>query len=338
LNPVDARRKESVMKRNPWVAMVLCAGALVGWPVQAAAADRIVIGFGPSLTSALDIVAESQGFFAKEGLAAELREYARGNKAMEALFDGTVDLASSTAFPAVSNSFVRGDFRILTTVAVAGNDNKIIARGERGIRSLGDLKGKRIGVVKGGMSQYVLDLLLLQGGLSVKDITCVFNEPEPLLKSLTAGELDAMASFGSWFDKAAAALGPGAVVFTDESLVRVTTFMTAMESKLRANPGLFTRVIRAYIRAEEFIRANPDRSLDIVVERFKLDKTTARKLWKPNLFHVALDQSIIGDLENLARWQIDAGLLKVSQAPNFLDFIWFATLEEIDPKRVGVIH
>jgi NitT/TauT family transport system substrate-binding protein len=318
--------------------LLLLSVALPALAAPAEAAEKVVLGFGPSLTSALDVIAENQGYFAREGLQAELREFDRGSKAMEALFRGEIDMASSTAFSVVVNSFSRTKFLIFTTVAVAGNDNQIVARRDRGVNSFADLKGKRVGVVKGGMSQYVLDLLILQAGLGPSDLAIIFEEPRDQVKRLAAGDLDAICTFGSWLDMAKEMLGANAVVFTDESLVRVTTVMTILDATLRARPALTSKVLRAYIRAENFIRGNPDLALRIVTDRFKMDYDAARKIWKPNLFHVSLDQSIIGDLENMAQWNIDAGMVKAERPPNYLDLIWFQGLEGIDPNRISIIH
>jgi ABC-type nitrate/sulfonate/bicarbonate transport system substrate-binding protein len=307
-------------------------------PLPAPAQDLVVIGFGPSLTSALDIIADSQGFFAAEGLRVEQREFTRGSKAMEALVKGEIDISSSTGFALTAASFAERRLRVVSTVATAGNDNQIVARRDRGVVLLPDLRGKRVGVVKSGMSQYVLDLMLMQGGMTARDVTIVHQEPPQLVKLLLAGELDAVCIFGAWVDQARRELGEKAAVITDESLVRITTFMTAMAPRIGRDPGLFTRVLKAYIRAEEFIRANPDRAREIVVKRFALDDEAARKLWKPNLFHVALDQSTLDELDNMARWMVDTGQAKADDYPNFLDLIWFDTLERIDPRRVSIIH
>ncbi len=307
-------------------------------PAPARGEDRVVLGFGPSLTSALDIIADSQGFFAAEGLCAELREFTRGKNALEAMMRGEIDIASSPGYSLVAATFAEHGLRVVSTVAIAGNDNQIVARRDRGIATLPDLQGKRVGVIKGGIAQYVFDLMLLQGGMTAGDVTIVYEEPPRLLSLLLAGELDAVCVFGAWVDQARRGLGDKASVFTDESLVRVTTFMTARTDRIKRDPGLFTRVVKAYVRAEDFIRANPDRAREIVVKRFALDGEAARKLWKPNLFHVALEQSTLDDLDNLARWMVDTGLEKAEDYPNFLDLIWFDTLERIDPRRISIIH
>ena len=299
--------------------------------------EPVIIGLAPSLTSTLDIVAASQGFFAGEGLAVTIRELPSGKAAMEELFERNVDLASSAGFPVVTNSFVRSDFLIFATVGSGVNDNEIVARADAGIRTIRDLKGKRVGVMKGTMTQYVLDLLLLQNGLTSKDVTVSFGSPDGLAAALGAKDLDAVCVLGAAVDKALAAAGTGATVFRDETLVRITTCVTALRATIEQRPGMLAKVVRAYIRAERFVRENPDRALEIVAARFKRDAVAARSHWKPQMFRVTLGQALLIDLESLARWQIDSGLTG-ARIPNYADFVHYTTLRQIDPERVSIVH
>jgi hypothetical protein len=97
-------------------------------------------------------------------------------------------------------------------------------------------------------------------------------------------------------------------------------------------------MLKAYIKAEEYVKKNPDSAMKTVVDYLKLDMANARKVWKPNMIHVALEQSLIKDMENLAQWQIETGLQKSSNMPNFLNFIYYSSLASLDPKRVTIAH
>jgi hypothetical protein len=64
----------------------------------------------------------------------------------------------------------------------------------------------------------------------------------------------------------------------------------------------------------------------------------AQKVWKPKMVHIALEQSLIKDMENMAQWQIDTGMSNGRKIPNYLEFIHFRNLMEVDPKRVSITH
>jgi ABC-type nitrate/sulfonate/bicarbonate transport system substrate-binding protein len=183
------------------------------------------------------------------------------------MLNDELDISESSIFALVSNSFSRRDFKICTVVAIAGNDNMIIARKDKGIRKIEDLKGKKVGVLKGGFPQYVLDLMLLNANLDPKKIIQVSEENDVLYKLLSSGKLDAVCMYGGWIDKATKVLKENAILFHDENLVRVTVVHAGKSRKFDSNPELYSRVLKAYIKAEEYIKNNPEATLKAVVDR-----------------------------------------------------------------------
>lgn len=318
--------------------MVLILVALFGIPLTARAGGRVVIGISPSLTATLNIIAKQQGYFSQQGVDAELRVIESGSKAVAMMLNDELDISESTVFALVSNSFKRRDFKIYTQVSISGNDNMIVARKDKGIRNITDLKGKKVGVLKGAFPQYVLDLMLLNAGLDSQKVHLILEENDRLFELFLSGELDAVCFYGGWVDKATKALKNNAVLFHEEKLVRVTVVHAGKTRTFDRNPELFTRILKAYIRAEEYVRKNPDAALKTVVDYLKLDMPNAQKVWKPSMVHVALEQSLVADMENLAQWQIETGLQNSQKIPNYLDFIHFRNLTEIDPKRVTIAH
>ena len=76
----------------------------------------------------------------------------------------------------------------------------------------------------------------------------------------------------------------------------------------------------------------------MVVEYLKLDATMARRVWKPAMTHVALEQALVKDMEILAQWQLDTGQVTAPKPPNALELIHFGSLAAVAPKRVTIIH
>lgn len=312
--------------------------ALFGFSLSARAGDRVVIGVSPSLTATLNVIAKQQGYFQQQGVDAEIRVIESGSKAVEMMLKDELDISESSIFALVSNSFKREDFKIYTQVSISGNDNMIVARKDKGIRTISDLKGKRIGVLQSGFPRYVLDLMLLNAGIDCQKNTMVFEASDQLYRMLSAGEIDAACLYGGWIDKATKALQDNAVLFHDEKLVRVTVVHAGKTQAFERNPELFSRILKAYIEAEDYVKKNPDAAMKSVVEYLKLDMGNAQKVWKPNMIHVALEQSLVDDMENLAQWQIDAGLQNGPKIPNYLDFIFFESLSAVDANRVTIAH
>jgi NitT/TauT family transport system substrate-binding protein len=325
--------------RRPILKRILFTGVVFfGLSPLAQAGERVVIGISPALSATLSIIAKQQDFFSQQGVDGDIRVIESGSKAVALMLNDELDISECTVFPLVSNSFSRDDFRILTQVSTAGNSNMIVARKDHEIRKMADLTGKKVGVLKAGFPQYVLDLMLLNAGLDPKKVQLVFEEIDRLYQMLASGELDAACLYGTWIDKATDTLQDNAVVFHDEQIVHITVVHAGKTATFERNPDLYSRMLKAYIKAEEYVKENPDAALKTVVEYLNLGMENARKAWKPNLVHVALEQFLIKDMENLAQWQIDLGMPKHTKIPNYLNFIHFRTLLEVDPKRVTITH
>ncbi len=326
--------KQPMLKRILFTLFVF-----FGLSLTAQAAERVVIGVSPALSATLSIVAKQQLFFSQQGVEADVHVIESGSKAVAMMLNDELDISEGTVFALVSNSFSRKDFRILTQVSTAGNSNMVVARKDKGIRKIEDLVGKKVGVLKAGFPQYVLDLMLLNAGLDPKKVKLVFEETDRLCQMLSSGEIDAACLYGVWIDRAKQDLKDNAVVFHDSKITHVTIVHAGKIKNFERNHDLYSRMLKAYIAAEEYVKKNPEAALKIVVDYLKLDMGNARKVWKPNLNHVALEQSLVKDMENLAQWQIEVGMQKnAKSSPNYLDFIHFRSLKEVDPERVTVAH
>jgi len=325
-------------KRTMFKRLLFALVVFFGFSLMAQAGEKVVIGISPSLSATLSIIAKQQGFFPQQDIDADIRVIESGSKAVALMLNDELDISECTVFALVSNSFSRKDFKILTQVSTAGNSNMIVARKDKGIRKIEDLMGKKVGVLKAGFPQYVLDLMLLNAGLDPTKVKLVFEETDRLYQMLSSGELDAACFYGVWIDKAKKNLKGNAVVFHDEKITHVTIVHAGKSKNFERSPDLYSRVLKAYIKAEEYVKKNPDAALKTVTDYLKLNMGNARKLWKPNLAHVALEQSLVKDMENLAQWQIDLGMQKNTKIPNYLDFIYFKSLAAVDPKRVTITH
>lgn len=302
------------------------------------APERFVIAMSPAFTAALNIVAERRGFFEAFGIEAELVESSSGAASVGMLLDGAADLATSTVFPVIAADFKAETLRILATSTIAGNDNRVVARADRGIRGVADLAGRRVGTLAGGIPEYVLDLMLLDADVSKDSVEIIRGDLPSVFARFSEGALDAICCFGSWVDRSLNAFPGATLALGDERLIRIATTMVARRETVERRREAFVRLLRAYIAAEGWMEANPDAALAMLVEHLSLDPVFMTGIWKPGLFGVRIDQSMVREMENLARWMIEEGPKKGEAMPDVLDYFEFGPLETIDPGRVTVIH
>ncbi len=296
------------------------------------------LGHAATLGVALDVIAEELGYFGREGLDVTLVQVASGNVAVNGVLSGELDVAVATIYPIVLASFSGDELRVFGSVSVSRNNNVIIARSDRGIASIADLEGRKVGTLAGGNPEFVLGLMLLEGGVPSERVDIVKGELAAMYERFAAGELDAIACFGVWVDRAESAHPGRTVVFMDEDIVRTTSALAARKEALERDGPTYERLLRALVRAEEYVRKYPDKAFELSVKALGIDAEQNRPLWYPDVYGVRLDQSIIRDMENMARWQIDSGSAGSESMPDVLSLFDFRPLERIDAKRVTVIH
>lgn len=301
---------------------------------------RIAIPREPLNT--LLIIATERDFFSREGLdVVVVKEFTTGTgkRALEGLLAGDVDVATSVADTAiVFASFKNQDFRIVASNGSSDNDPRIVGRKDRGIRKPSDLRGKRIGTPMGTSMHFFLRTVLVRDGLSEKDVTLVFKYIEELPPALASGAVDAISIRKPHTDAAERLLGVNAVVFSLPGLYTKTLNVVASVNFIKEKPWAVKRIIMGLLKAEEFVKKNPEQAIQIVSARLGISKAELSDIWPELNLRVSLDQQLLPSLEEQARWAIKNRLTDKKQVPNYLNFIYSDALKEIKPEAVTIIR
>jgi NitT/TauT family transport system substrate-binding protein len=288
--------------------------------------------------SALGVIAETEGFLRKEGLDVTIKEYASGRLALEGMLKGQAEFATVADPPIVVSSFERDDFKILATIACSDNDPKIVARRDRGIAKPADLAGKRIGTQKGSAVHFFLHHFLLKHRLKGTRTTVVFLEPADLSPALVRGEIDAFSMREPLVGETQRLLGDNAILFEERGLYLKTFNLVATENAVKNRSSVVNKVLRSLIRAEEYTRRYPEQTRRKVANRLKISEPVLSREWGQLWLRVSLEQSLLLNLEDQARWAVSEGLVKEKKMPDFLNIIFLDPLHTIRPEAVRLIH
>lgn len=311
---------------------------LIVSPLAARGAEKVVICYA-SASSALVPTAKLQGYYAAEGIDAELRLFPSGRQALEAMFGGECGLVTVADAPVADASLRRNDFRIVATIAVVNDFDKIIVRGDRGIRAPADLLGRRIAVPQYTSAHYFLDVFLVANGLAAQDVIRVFLSAQEAAPAFRRGDVDAVAKWEPAIQLLKREFGSKANVLSAPGLHVMPLLLVGGQDYVIRNPAAIERVLRALLRAERYNRENASANKAQMARSYGLAPGDVDFMWSLNELRVSLDQSLPFILENTTRWAI--GLLPPAQRrtlPNFLDLIYFDGLRSVKPEAVTIIR
>jgi NitT/TauT family transport system substrate-binding protein len=102
------------------------------------------------------------------------------------------------------------------------------------------------------------------------------------------------------------------------------------------NPEGVRKFLRAILRADSFIREHPGEARAITVNAMGAYSALYEKEWQDFSFSAGLDQGLILNLEDQARWMIkrEAGVAR--RTPNFLEFVHADGLKAVRPEAVRI--
>ncbi len=239
--------------------------------VQAADNIRIAIP-GPTISQLTFPVAQKRGFFREEGLEAEII-LMRGNVPVAALVNGEIDYNSTV--PLVLTAAIRGIPIKVLACYVPGSPYMLVARPE--IKAVKELRGKTIAVGPFGGAPHVIGKMVMKHfGLDPdKDVKFLSaGATESRFLAMKQGLADA-ATLTSPSDFLGKKMGFVVLARAYELFSYPAVGLTASVKKIRERPDETKRVIKAGIKANRYIRANRDGTIQLIMEWLKIDKEMA---------------------------------------------------------------
>ncbi|OWJ68756.1 ABC transporter substrate-binding protein [Inquilinus limosus] len=183
------------------LAMSLCSALLLAWTgttgVQAAPEKTEIhlAAAGTGFPYLPFLVAAQRGYFKDEGLDVQIGVFAGGSKALEALMGGSADIVAGAYSNTISMA-AKG--QPLVSFAIQANCPDwvfgVTKANKDTIRSIADLKGKRIGVSAPGSSFHMgVNYLLAKAGLHPDDVSIVgIGASSGAVAAAKAGLVDAL--------------------------------------------------------------------------------------------------------------------------------------------------
>jgi len=301
---VDCSKSEPPAPAATQAPAVTTASALATAPAAAPVAEPT----GPALKVAYsdwpgwiawDIGIE-KGWFKQAGVAVDFSwfEYA---PSMDAFSAGKVDAVAVTNGDALVTGSSGAPSKCILVNDYSNGNDMIIAK--PGIKSVADLKGKKIGVEVGLVDHLLLLKALESAKLTEKDVKITNVTTDQTPQALKSGSVDAIAAWQPNSGQALKDVPGSTAVFTSANAPGLIYDHLCVNPKsLAERRGDWAKVVKVWFQIADFIKdpKNSDEAAKIMGQRVKLSGAEYKKFMTGTAFQdLAGNQKAFGKAEGL---------------------------------------
>ena len=243
----------SSLNRRQALALVGAAAGAAAWPARADAPD-LRIGYQKSSVN-LMVVRERKLLESRlAGAQVKWVEFPAGPQILEALAVGSLDFGFTGDTPPVFAQAAGKDIWYAGLEPPKPTSSAILVPADSKIRTLADLKGKRVGFQKGSSAHFLVVRGVEKGGLQWSDITPVYLTPSDARAAFERGALDA---WGIWDPYYAAAEidGKARVLSTGVGLTSNNSYYLASRALTR-DARTLKALFESLSEADAWVKSN----------------------------------------------------------------------------------
>jgi NitT/TauT family transport system substrate-binding protein len=226
------------------------------------------IGYGPIYCAA------SNGSYKKYGLDVKLVNFSDNSVMAGALQSGQIDATTLTYDQVVAANARGWKLKVVMPVDYSVGGDAILANGQ--VRSIKDLKGRKVAFMAASPSDFLLGYALAKDGLSEKDVSAVNTTPEGVVGIMAGGSVDAGVTYEpnvSVIAKSGGGKRFHVVLSSRDARGMITDVLVLKDSVIARNPQMVQGLIRGTLDGLAFMQAQPAKALGVIAKT--LDITAA---------------------------------------------------------------
>ncbi len=235
-------------------------------------------------------------------------QFESGPPENEAFATGLMDIGVMGNVPAISG-IAAGQSRSIIGIAYNGEKTLgILVSKDSEIKSVSQLKGKKVGLVIGSISQDYLNAMLEDSNLKMGDVELINLGVSELESTLARGEVDAVAAWNPELleiqaNSVGRLLADGTGVYAGENVI------VANKDYVEQNPEIVRIFMEQYQRGVNELLSNPEKYAKQYSEIVGLSEDLLLQTWKNSNFPVCLTEKDQSELEKTAKFLYEQKLI-----------------------------
>ncbi|MFD5746123.1 aliphatic sulfonate ABC transporter substrate-binding protein [Streptomyces sp. NPDC127033] len=232
--------------------------------------DTVNFGYiGDYNGASLLAIAQEQGLWKEQGLTAKTKVFNNGPVQIQAL--GSGDLDYGYIGPGAMWLPASGKAKVIAVNTYTYAD-RVIA--QPGIRTMKDLKGKRVGVPEGTSGDMILNIALEKAGMTTEDIQKIAMDPSTVVSAFTSGKIDGAGIFYPSIDTIRKKVPD--LVEVASTKETGDAFPTAFVAGNKVSGEKNTKVIKVLQQANDWRAQHPEESIALVAAMLHVSEAQAK--------------------------------------------------------------
>ena len=286
---------------------------------------RVVrLAIQPSAAFVPLVIAREKGWIdeAMKGIGVDVKwtDFESGPPMNESFAAGQQDIGVIGDVPSVA-AVAAGQKNVFIATADGGPSYAMLVADDSGIKSVSDLKGKKIGLTIGSTAQNLAGKLLAKAGLDIKkDVQVINISTGDAQTVLLNHNVDAVVIWEpnvsrlDATDKIHILTHGGDIGFPGVNVV------FARQEFVKANPDIVKAYLKEYWRATKEYEKNPKEYAEILSKYFKLDPGLVAKAASKYAYVLKFDKAEVDGLQDTVSFLIQTGSIKKEiQVKDYVD-------------------
>ena len=203
-----------------------------------------------------------EGYYKNAGLDVTIIQGNGSANTAQLVANGRAEVAYADAV-AVSQLIAKGAPMKIVATVYQSNPDEVEALTKANIKSVGDLKGKKLGVPAGGSQSAMLPLFLEANHIKSSEVELINMPSAAMVPALLQGSVDAILGSVDYFGIQLKSHGAefDHYMFADHGVPTVSTSIFARDSYIKDHPDVLRKFIAASLNGWVFALDHPDKAV-----------------------------------------------------------------------------
>ncbi|GAA6624024.1 sulfonate ABC transporter substrate-binding protein [Scytonema sp. NUACC26] len=256
-----------------------------------------------------------------KGVGVRWIEFTQGPPMMEAMNAGAVDIGVVGAPPPIFAQAAGVPITYVASSFPSGKSQVILVKKNSAIRTVADLKGKKVAVGKGTAGHYLIVKVLEAAKLTLKDIQPVYLLPPEARSAFEGGNVDAWVTSDPRYAEAERT-GTVRLLATGEKVAEQRSYFIATRSFVNKYPNFVKTIVDEQKKDEQWAKSNKKETARILetatgVKAENWEWTFQRR---PNFGVIYMNDQIVKEQQQMA--DLFFNLKLIPKAVQVKEVVW----------------